>query len=418
MTATGGGSPEGGRRPRVLIIEQGDGLWGAQRYLLRLAPLLEARGYEQVLAAPEGSAVARTWREQGRSHVHFPVPQERKVRRRGDQGPFSPLLLARELARTAANARRIAALAPALGIDCIHANAHWSHLEAALGGRLAGLPVVLHLHELTLPGIAGRLRAAAVRIADASVAVSNAVADCLPERARSRVTVIHNGVDPIALSPGPADPDIRRELATDPSAPIVLAMCRLDPRKGVDQIIRAVAALRGDLGRTQLAIVGAGSLDQGLPSRLRVLGAELLGARVRFLGPRHDIAALLRTVDVLVQASSREALGLSVLEAQACGTPVVAYPAAGTSEIVRDGETGLLARQDEVAHLSECVGRVLTHAGLRTHLVRTARAHVVAGFTLERQADRQIRLLDELVPGGGSNEGRRSGSRPRQGFTA
>jgi glycosyltransferase involved in cell wall biosynthesis len=417
MTATGPKPPERGRRRRVLIIEQSDGLWGAQRYLLRLAPLLEARGYEQVLAAPEGSAVARKWREEGRPHVHFPVPADRKVRRRGDRGPFSPLLLARELARTAANARRIAALTRALGIDCIHANAHWSHLEAALGGRLAGLPVVLHLHELTLPGVAGRLRAAAVRIADASVAVSNAVADCLPERARSRVTVIHNGVDPVALSPGPAHPGIRGELATDPSAPIVLAMCRLDPRKGVDHIIRAVAALRGDLGRTQLAIVGTSNLHQGLAAQLRMLGDELLGARVRFLGPRQDIADLLRTVDVLAQASSREALGLSVLEAQACGTPVVAYPASGTREIVRDGETGLLAHQDDVAHLSTCIGRVLTDAGLRAHLVRTARAHVVADFTLEKQADQQVRLLDELVAGGGTTHTRHSTSMTRQGFT-
>jgi glycosyltransferase involved in cell wall biosynthesis len=403
---------------RVLVIEQGDGLWGAQRYLLRLAPLLEARGYEQVLAAPEGSAIARTWRSEGRLQVHLSVPPDRRVRRRGDRGPLSPLLLARELVRTAANARRIAALASTLGVDCIHANAHWSHLEVALGGKLAGLPVVLHLHELTLPGIAGRLRAPAVRLADASVAVSNAVAECLPERARSRVRVIHNGVDPVALSPGPAHPGIRRELAADPSAPIALAMCRMDPRKGVDQIIRAVAALPGNLRLTQLAIVGTSSPDHGLAARLRKLGAELLGARVRFLSPREDVAALLRSVDLLVQASSREGLGLSVLEAQACGTPVVAYRAAGTSEIVHDGESGLLARPDDVADLSACIGRVLTQPGLRSHLVRGARAQVVAGFTLERQADRQAQLLEELVRGRGRVNRRRSNSMTDQGFTA
>jgi glycosyltransferase involved in cell wall biosynthesis len=397
VTSTRFEPPTRGRRARVLVVEQpGEGLWGAQQYLLRLAPLLETRGYDQVLAAPESSAVARAWRQQGRPHVHFPVPPERKIRRHGDRGPFSPLLLTRELARTAANARRIAALGSALQVDCIHANAHWSHLEAALGGRLARLPVVLHLHDL-LPGVAGRLRAAAVRVADASVAVSNPVVGCLPERARSRVTVIHNGVDPMVLSPGPARPDIRRELATDPSAPIVLAMCRLDPRKGVDQIIRAVAALDGDLGRAQLAVVGTSSTGEGLARRLRLLGAELLGDRVRFLGPRQDIAAVLRSADVLVQASAREALGLSVLEAQACGTPVVAYPASGTSEIVRDGETGLLARQDDVASLSACIGRVLTDDGLRAHLAGAARAQVVTTFTLERQADRQARLLDELL---------------------
>ncbi len=418
MTTTGSKPQEEGRRHRLLVIEQGDGLWGAQRYLLRLAPLLEARGYEQVLAAPQDSAVARAWRTEGRLHVHFPVPPVRKMRRRGDHGPFSAPLVVRELARTAVNARRVAALATALGADCIHANGHWSHLEAALGGRLARVPVVLHLHEMTQPGVAGRLRAAAVRIADASVAVSKAVADCLPERTRSQVTIIRNGVDPVLLSPGPAQPDMRRELGADPTAAIVLSICRLDPHKGVDQLIRAVAALHGDLARTQLAIVGSGDLDGCHVTQLRALGAELLGARVRFLGPRQDIAALLRSADVFAQASLREGLGLAVLEAQACGTPVVTYPAAGTSELVRDGETGLLARQDDLADLSACIGRVLADAGFRARLARAARAQVVARFTLNEQVDHQVRILDELVAGHRRNRRRAFSSAAQQGPTA
>ena len=415
MTATGSRPREEARRRRVLIIEQGDGLWGAQRYLLRLAPLLEARGYEQILAAPRDSAVARAWRTEGRLHVDFPVPPVRKIRRRGDHGPFSPPLVVRELARTAANARRVARFATALRADCIHANAHWSHLEAALGGRLARLPVVLHLHELTQPGIAGRLRAAAVGIADASVVVSKAVADCLPERTRSRVTIIYNGVDPVLLSPGPAQPDVRRDLGADPTGPIVLSIGRLDPQKGVDHLIRAVAALPGDLARTQLAIVGSGDPDGRHVSQLRALGAELLGTRVRFLGPRQDIAALLRSADVFAQASLREGLPLAVLEAQACATPVVAYPAAGTSELVRDGETGLLARQDDFVHLSGCIGRVLTDAGLRGRLARAGRDQVVARFTLNEQVDHQVRILDDLVAGHRRNSRRPYSSVVQQG---
>jgi len=404
----------------VLVVEQpGEGLWGTQQYLLRLAPLLEARGYDQILAAPESSAVARAWRQQGRLHVHFPVPLERKIRRDGDQGPISPLRLTRELARTAANVRRIAGLGSALQVDCIHANTHLSHLEAALGGRIAGLPVVLHLHEIISPGIADRLRAAAVRIADASVSVSKAVADHLPEPARNRVTIIRNGVDPLALAPGPADPNVRRELAADPTAPVVLSLSRLVPHKGVDHLIRAVAALPGEQARTQLAIVGASNLDPRFMSHLRALGAELLGARVRFLGPRQDIAAVLRASDLFALASSREGLPLVILEAQACGTPVVAYPASGTTlEVVRDGETGLLARQDDVAHLAACIGRILTDAGLRAHLAHAARAQVVSAFTLERQADRQARLLDELVAGGRGDRRLRTRSAIEQGFTA
>ena len=97
---------------------------------------------------------------------------------------------------------------------------------------------------------------------------------------------------------------------------------------------------------------------------------------------------------------------------------MVAYPASGTTlEVVRDGETGLLARQDDVAHLSACIGRVLTDAGLRAHLAHAARAQVVTTFTLEQQADRQARLLDELV-GGRGNRRLRTRSAVQQESTA
>jgi glycosyltransferase involved in cell wall biosynthesis len=76
----------------------------------------------------------------------------------------------------------------------------------------------------------------------------------------------------------------------------------------------------------------------------------------------------------------------------------------------------LLARQDDVAHLSACIGRVLTDPGLRTHLARAARAQVVTTFTLEQQADRQARLLDELVGGRGDRR-LRTRSAMQQGFT-
>jgi glycosyltransferase involved in cell wall biosynthesis len=77
----------------------------------------------------------------------------------------------------------------------------------------------------------------------------------------------------------------------------------------------------------------------------------------------------------------------------------------------------LLARQDDVAHLAACIGRILTDPGLRAHLARAARAQVVSAFSLERQADRQARLLDELVAGGRGDRRLRTRSAMQQGFT-
>ncbi|WP_242424626.1 glycosyltransferase, partial [Frankia sp. EI5c] len=332
---------------RVLIVEQGEGLWGAQRFLLRLAPLLRQRGIEQILAAPADSATAAAWRDAGGEHVVLPVPANRTLRH--PDGRPNAVLAAREAGRTVAAAARTARLARRLEVDVLLANSHWSHLEAVLASAVCRRPALLVLHEENEPDLLGRLRGVAVLGAARAVAVSGAVAASLPARAARRTVVIRNGVDTDALRPGPADPAVRATLSTDPAAPLVLVMSRLDPRKGIDKVIRAVADLPEHLASTRLAVAGAPSLDPTSGTSLRRLGAELLGDRVIFLGPRSDIADLLRASDVLVLASSLEGLPLSVLEAQACGRPVVSFPTAGIPEVVTDGATGLIARQDDVA---------------------------------------------------------------------
>ncbi|WP_239334070.1 glycosyltransferase family 4 protein [Frankia sp. CiP3] len=410
VTDTPARMPREPARCRLLVVEQGEGLWGAQRYLLRLAPLLRDRGVEQILAAPAGSATAAAWRAAGLLHVVLPAPDDRGIR--APDGRLSPVGAVREFGRTAMLARRTAALVRLLDVDAVHANSHWSHLQCVLAGRLTNRPVVLHLHEENEPDLIGRLRGLAVRGAQASVAVSGAVAASLPPAAARRTQVIRNGVDTDALRPGPADPAVRAQLAADPSAPVVLALSRLDPRKGVDNVIRAVASLPGRFARTQLAVAGAPSLDPAHARTLRELGASLLGVRIRFLGPRTDIADLLRACDALVLASSLEGLPLSVLEAQACGTPVVAFPTAGIPEIVTDGVTGLLARAGDVDDLTRRLTDLLGNPDYAERISIAARANVLARHTLTQQADSQAELLRSLmaarqpgpaIPGGGGH---------------
>jgi glycosyltransferase involved in cell wall biosynthesis len=381
---------------RILIVEQGEGLWGAQRYLLRLAPLLEEHGIEQILAAPADSATAEAWRADGRRHEILPSPDGRSVRT--DEGAISPLRAVREVGRTAQLARQTAQLARRVDADAIHANSHWSHLEGVGAGRLARLPVVLHLHEENEHDVIGRLRGLAVLAADASIAVSGAVARSLGGKAAQRAVVIRNGIDADALRPEPAKPDIRHELTGgDLDAPVLLSLSRLDPRKGVDQLIRAVAALPDDLSATRLAIAGAPSLVPEHGELLRNLATELLGDRAIFLGPRNDVPDLLRAADALVLASSLEGLPLSVLEAQSCGTPVVAYPTAGIPEVVTDGETGLLARADDPLDLARRITELLRDGDLRERLATQGRARVLAESTLKGQAAQQAELLENLV---------------------
>ena len=385
---------------RVLVVEQGEGLWGAQRYLLRLAPLLEERGVEQILAAPAESAIYEAWGAEGRPRVALPVPARRTLRDETTGRP-TPGRMARELARTVRLAGQTAVLARRTHVDVIHANSHWSHMEGAMAAFLARRPAELHLHEESERDVVGKLRGLAVMMSAESVAVSGAVAQSLPKMAARRTKIIRNGVDTDELCPGPLDLETRREVAEDPAAPLVLVLSRLDPRKGVSDVIRAVAALPAELGHAQLAVAGASSLDPGHGDELRELGAELLGTRIRFLGPRRDVANLLRAADVLVLASTLEGLPLSVLEAQACGCAVVAYPTAGIPEVVTDGVTGLLARPGEIDDLTKRIAEVLSDGELRRRLSMAGRKRVELESTLAGQADQQVALLRNLVAGRG-----------------
>lgn len=380
---------------RVLIVEQGEGLWGAQKYLLRLAPLLEARGVEQVLAAPADSALGAAWAQSGRKHVVLPSPDDRAVR--SASGRLNPFLALREVWRTLWLAWLTARLARKENADVIHANSHWSHLEGVIAGRIARKPVVLHLHEENEPDLLGKLRGYSVRMADAAIAVSPAVRDSLPDHARERATVITNGVDAEAIKPAPADPAIRAQLTDSPSDPVVLTACRLDPRKGVQHVIAAIADLPPQFDDVRMAIAGSGSLDPAYAATLEKLAAEKLPGRARFLGHRDDVVDLFHAADVLALASTLEGMPLGVLEAQAAGLPVVAWPAAGIPELIDHGVNGLIAEYESVDDLTRQLAKVLSDADLRASMALAARESVLAHHTLELQADRQAELLRELI---------------------
>jgi glycosyltransferase involved in cell wall biosynthesis len=100
-----------------------------------------------------------------------------------------------------------------------------------------------------------------------------------------------------------------------------------------------------------------------------------------------EVPAVLRSLDVLVNASTSEPFGLSVLEAQACGVAVIGTDAGGVPEFVADGETGLLVAPGRPDALAAGLSRLLCVPGLRDDLAAAARSGVVAHHTLAARAD-------------------------------
>jgi glycosyltransferase involved in cell wall biosynthesis len=175
------------------------------------------------------------------------------------------------------------------------------------------------------------------------------------------------------------------------SVPLVGYFGRLKRYKSVDHLLHAFSLVRAAIPRARLVIVGDGDDRPRLESVARNLG---IGDFVEFAGfvPVEKKIELLQRMWCKAATSAKEGWGLTVLEANACGTPVVASNVPGLRDAVRDGETGLLYPYGDVSSLADAILRLLRDGPLRERLGRAARAWALE-FTWERAAGTTLDLL-------------------------
>ncbi len=265
--------------------------------------------------------------------------------------------VAPKVGMTAAPGLLYAAAAPALGrllaegqaVDVI--DAHYLYpdgVAAVMLGRRFGLPVVMTARgsDVTqLPDYRAprRMIRWAMAGADAMISVSAGLKQAMVALGaeEARVTVLRNGVD-LAMFRPPADAAARAatRAALGLGGPTLLSVGHLIARKGHHHVIEALAALPG----WALLIVGEGPERAGLEALAARLG---VAGRVRFMGahPHDALARFYGAADLLVLASSREGWANVLLEAMACGTPVVASDIPGNPEVVRRREAGLIVER-------------------------------------------------------------------------
>lgn len=179
----------------------------------------------------------------------------------------------------------------------------------------------------------------------------------------------------VAVAPAPPLP--RARLDTPADAPLALALGRLHRNKGFDVLLEAVARVP----QLHLWLAGEGEERAALEARVRALG---IADRVRLLGWREDVPALLAACDVLVSSSRHEPLGNVVIEAWAAGVAVAATASEGPRALIRNGENGLLVPVEDAAALAAALGRVVEDGGLRATLAAGGRAAYAAEFSAAR----------------------------------
>jgi glycosyltransferase involved in cell wall biosynthesis len=199
------------------------------------------------------------------------------------------------------------------------------------------------------------------------LAISESTRDDLTRRGigAGRVSVVHCGMEHETYRHDPA--------AGKCATPTILFLGRLRRYKGVDWVLRVMPRVRARVPGARLVVVGDGPFRAELEraaGRLGVAGA------VEFRGflPREEKVSALQQAWVLVQPSPKEGWGLTVVEAGACGTAVVAADSPGLRDSVRRDETGLLVPYGDDAQLAEALVRVLEDAALRARLEASGRA--------------------------------------------
>jgi glycosyltransferase involved in cell wall biosynthesis len=279
--------------------------------------------------------------------------------------------------------------------DLVHCWLLYANLAGAIGARLARVPLVVTSvrniqsevnYNYYDPRWQRVLERATAPLANAITANAPAVAEDYKVFARARaeqVVTVPNGVDIEALRRLTAEERARKRqtLGLGRNDIVVGTIARLAKEKDFETFLRAVARAREKLPLLRSVIVGEGPLRAQLESFASSLG---LAGVVLFLGERKDVGNLIQCYDAFLLTSVIEGMPNVVMESQLLGVPVVATRAGGTVDLIRDGETGLLAPIGDHQALASCIVRLFTEDGLWSRISLASAKQIRDGYTIEQ----------------------------------
>ncbi len=232
-----------------------------------------------------------------------------------------------------------------------------------------------------------------LRHADAVASTSEAMA--------RQVRRLVPDIGPVAVTPFGIDTD-RFAPQPQPHDGIVIGTVKtLAPKYGIDLLLRAFAQVRvaaGPSAKLSLVIVGDGPQRTELEALGRTLG---MADHVRFVGavPHAEVPQWLHRFDVYVAASrlDSESFGVAVLEASACGLPVVVSDVGGLPEVVVQGETGCVVPREDVVALAQAIQRLVATPDLRSRFGVAGRERVLANYGWQHSVDAMLRCFDGVI---------------------
>ncbi|HXW07190.1 MAG TPA: glycosyltransferase [Vicinamibacterales bacterium] len=293
---------------------------------------------------------------------------------------------------------RLSRLVKQLGPDIVHA--HDPHAVA-----MAALALSMST-QLTKPPLVAsrrvdfRLRGTALsrwkyRQVDCFICASEAIRQLLLKDGvpPARAVTVHEGIDLGRVEAAPPA-KLHEELWLPHHAPLVGNVAALVPHKGQRHLIDAAAQVVRRVPDARFVIAGEGELRTSLERQIR---EHHLEKHVLLAGFRPDVLSVHKAFDVFVMSSVTEGLGTSLLDAMACGKPIVATRTGGIPEVVVDGETGLLVPPRDAGAMADAIVTMLTDGELRGRMGRAGLTRARRRFTAERMVQSTLRIYQRVA---------------------
>ena len=201
----------------------------------------------------------------------------------------------------------------------------------------------------------------------ATMPTEMAIDDLVPQnRRRFKVTVepLSNGIDLGCFRPRKPKKMVLEKYGIDPARPRVINVGRVDPEKSIDKVINAFSYVVREVPEAELLIVGDGIAKNALEKQVKKMG---LKDNVRFAGRvmLPELVDLYLSADVFATASETETQGIVLIEAAACGLPLIAVDAGAVSELCQDGQNGVLSQPGDTERIAAALAKILTNEKLR-----------------------------------------------------
>jgi glycosyltransferase involved in cell wall biosynthesis len=212
-----------------------------------------------------------------------------------------------------------------------------------------------------------------------------------------KIEIIPNGIDVSEYANLPPKGCFKKRLSLGNNEKIILFLGRIHRIKGVDILIKAFASINKESENVKLVVAGP---DDGYLYEVRALAKTLgIGDKIAFVGSLYGINKLEAYVDAefLVVPSLYEIFGIVILEAYACGKPVIASRVMGPKELVLDGKTGILVNPGEINELTDAIKLLLYDESKTKNMGMNARQFVTDNFDIERVANKIETLYKETL---------------------